>query len=106
VLSGQARAALGTGAAGSGGLLHTVSPTVRAHVAGPLANAFANTFWWALAATLIALVPASVLAVTQRHERHPTDAGDGRDSRSLKTPMTSPGPSPSKLSRASLAERP
>jgi EmrB/QacA subfamily drug resistance transporter len=66
VLSNQARAALGSGAAGSGGLLQTLSPTVRVHVAGPLASAFANTFWWALGATLIALIPASVLVATQR----------------------------------------
>jgi hypothetical protein len=63
VLSDQARVALGAGAASSSGLLQTVSPTVRVHVAGPLATAFANTFWWALAATLIAVIPASVLAI-------------------------------------------
>jgi hypothetical protein len=48
VLSDQARAALGSGATSSG-LIQTVSPAVRAHVAGPLAGAFGNTFWWALA---------------------------------------------------------
>ncbi|MEA2160467.1 MAG: hypothetical protein QOD66_2847 [Solirubrobacteraceae bacterium] len=69
VLSDQARAALGSGAAGSGGLLQTLSPTVRAHVAGPLASAFGSTFAWALGATLIALLPASVLVMTQRRER-------------------------------------
>jgi nitrate/nitrite transporter NarK len=69
VLSDQARAALGSGAAGSGGLLQTLSPTVRAHVAGPLASAFGSTFGWALGATLIALLPASVLVMTQRRER-------------------------------------
>jgi EmrB/QacA subfamily drug resistance transporter len=83
VLSDQARAALGSGAAGSGGLLQTLSPTVRAHVAAPLASAFGNTFWWALGATLIALVPAAVLAVTQRRERQAAadrTAGRGRPS--------------------------
>jgi EmrB/QacA subfamily drug resistance transporter len=68
VLSDQARAALGSGAASGGGLIQTLSPAVRAHVAVPLASAFGNTFWWALGATLIALVPASVLTVTQRRE--------------------------------------
>jgi EmrB/QacA subfamily drug resistance transporter len=68
VLSDQARAALGSGAASSGGLIQTLPPTVRAHVAAPLASAFGNTFWWALGATLIALVPASVLTVNQRRE--------------------------------------
>jgi EmrB/QacA subfamily drug resistance transporter len=76
VLSDHARAAVGSGAAGSGGLIQTLSPNVRAHVAGPLASAFASTFWWALGATLIALIPASVLAVTQRRERQ---AAAGRD---------------------------
>jgi hypothetical protein len=81
VLSDQARAALGPGAAGSGGPIQTLSPAVRAHVATPLATAFGNTFWWALAATLIALIPAGVLAATQRGERQAADAhaaGGGR----------------------------
>jgi EmrB/QacA subfamily drug resistance transporter len=72
VLSDQARATLGSGAASSGGLLQTLSPTVRAHVAGPLATAFGSAFWWALGATLIALIPASVLAITQRRQRQAT----------------------------------
>jgi EmrB/QacA subfamily drug resistance transporter len=70
VLSDQATAALGPGASGTGGLIQTLSPTVRTQVAGPLASAFGNTFWWALGATLIALIPASLLAITQRRERH------------------------------------
>jgi EmrB/QacA subfamily drug resistance transporter len=78
VLSDHARATLGSGAASSGGLIQTLSPTVRAHVAGPLASAFGSTFWWALGATLIALIPASVLAVTQRRERRATAGGDLR----------------------------
>jgi EmrB/QacA subfamily drug resistance transporter len=76
VLSDQARAALGPGAAGSGGLIQTLSPNERAHVAGPLATAFGHTFWWALGATLIALIPASVLAITQRRERQATAPRD------------------------------
>ncbi|HEX3835243.1 MAG TPA: MDR family MFS transporter [Solirubrobacteraceae bacterium] len=75
VLAEHARAALGPGAASSGGLIQTLSPAVRAHVAGPLASAFGDTFWWALAATLIALIPASVLAASQRRERQAMDAG-------------------------------
>src|SRR5450755_902154 len=82
VLSDQARAALGPGAACSGGLIQTLSPTVRAHVAAPLASAFGNAFWWSLAATLIALVPASVLAVTQRRiSRSPVHAPGPRHRR-------------------------
>jgi hypothetical protein len=56
-------------AAGSGDVLQTLSPTVRVHVAGPLASAFGHTFWWALGATLVALIPASVLFATQRRDR-------------------------------------
>jgi EmrB/QacA subfamily drug resistance transporter len=76
VLLDQARAALGPGAASSGGLIQTLSPTERTHIAGPLATAFGHTFWWALGATLIALIPASVLAVTQRRERQATAPRD------------------------------
>jgi EmrB/QacA subfamily drug resistance transporter len=78
VLADQARAALGSGAAGRNGLIQTLSPTVRAHAVGPLASAFGATFWWALGTTLIALVPASVLVVSQRRERRTiAAAGDG-----------------------------
>jgi MFS family permease len=65
VLSDQAGAVLGSGAT-SGGLLQTLSPTVRAQVAAPLATAFGNTFWWAVGPPLFALIPVSVLLVTQR----------------------------------------
>jgi EmrB/QacA subfamily drug resistance transporter len=68
VLSDQARAALGSGAVSSGGLIQTLSPGVRTEVAGPLASAFGSTFWWALGATVIALVPAIVLALSQPRE--------------------------------------
>ncbi len=68
VLTDQARAALGS-PAGSSGVLQTLSPTVRVRVAGPLASAFGHTFWWALGATLVALIPASVLVATQRRDR-------------------------------------
>lgn len=76
VLADQARAALGPGAASSGGLIQTLAPTVRAHVAGPLASAFGSTFVWAFGATLIALVPASILAITQRRECQATTASE------------------------------
>ncbi|MDQ6806113.1 MAG: MFS transporter, partial [Actinomycetota bacterium] len=102
VLSDQARGALGSGAAGSGGLIQTLSPAVRAHVATPLASAFGTAFWWALGATLIALIPAGVLAITQRRERQATDARDRRASRCLKAPMID-ALSPSSLTRASHA---
>jgi hypothetical protein len=34
--------------------------------AGPVATAFAHTYWWAMAMTAVALVPAFVLAHAQR----------------------------------------
>jgi EmrB/QacA subfamily drug resistance transporter len=68
VLTDQARGVLGS-EAGSGGALQTLSPTVRDHVAGPLAIAFGHSFLWALGATLVALIPASVLFATQRRDR-------------------------------------
>jgi hypothetical protein len=71
VLSDQARSALGSGA-GNGALIQTLSPTVRAQVAAPLARGFGTTFLWALGATLIALIPAAVLVVSQRRERQAT----------------------------------
>jgi MFS family permease len=72
LLSDHARATLGSAAAGNGGLIQTLSPTVRPQIAGPLASAFGNTFLWALGATLIALIPAGVLVVSQRRERRET----------------------------------
>jgi hypothetical protein len=73
VLTDQARGALGSGA-GTGEVLQTLSPTVRVHVAGPLASAFGHTFWWTLGAILVALIPASVLLSTQRRDRRATTA--------------------------------
>jgi nitrate/nitrite transporter NarK len=82
VLTDQARGALGS-AAGSGGVLQTLSSTVRVRVAGPLASAFGHTFWWALGATLVALIPASVLVATQRRDRRAVAVrpGGSRDQR-------------------------
>jgi hypothetical protein len=68
VLTDQARPALGS-TAGAGEVLQPLPPGVRAHVAGPLASAFGHTFWWSLGATLVALIPASVLFATQRRDR-------------------------------------
>ena len=38
-------------------------------MAEPLAEAFADTFWWAVGMSVLALIPAIVLAVTQQRER-------------------------------------
>jgi EmrB/QacA subfamily drug resistance transporter len=42
---------------------------------GAAATAFAHTYWWALAGTALALVPAVVLARTQRREAREREAG-------------------------------
>ena len=47
------------------GTLERLPDAVRARVAEPLADAFAATFWWAVGISLLALIPATVLAVTQ-----------------------------------------
>jgi hypothetical protein len=55
---------------GSGGGLEAArsaaADAARERVAGPLATAFAHTYWWAMAMTALALVPASGLALTER----------------------------------------
>jgi hypothetical protein len=87
VLADQTRAVLGPAAAGGGGLIQTLSPAARAHVAAPLATAFGKTFWWALAATLVALIPAGVLALTQRRERKATIEPTDRAPALLRPPV-------------------
>jgi EmrB/QacA subfamily drug resistance transporter len=70
VLQHQITSQLGVaGAAGGGGTLQRLPENVRARVADPLAAAFGNTFWWAVAMSAVALVPATVLVVSQRRER-------------------------------------
>jgi EmrB/QacA subfamily drug resistance transporter len=64
VLQRQIVAQVGTGA--GGGSLGGVPDGAQARVAGPLATAFAHTYWWAMAMTALAIVPAAVLAVTER----------------------------------------
>jgi len=70
VLQHQITSQLGVaGAAGGGGTLQRLPENVRARVADPLAAAFGNTFWWAVGMSAVALVPATVLVVSQRRER-------------------------------------
>ena len=52
-----------------GGVLQRVPEDVRAQIAEPLATAFGNTFWWAVGMSAVALVPAAILARSQRRER-------------------------------------
>jgi EmrB/QacA subfamily drug resistance transporter len=66
VLQHELTARLGSGA---GGTLGRVPESVRTRIGAPLAAAFAHTFWWAVGLGMVALVPAVVLAVTQRPAR-------------------------------------
>src|SRR3954447_2142944 len=61
-------AGITVGAAG-GGVLQRVPEDVRARIAEPVATAFGNTFWWAVGMSAAALVPATILALSQRRER-------------------------------------
>jgi EmrB/QacA subfamily drug resistance transporter len=71
VLQHQIGANLPAGAGGGGGAaVQRLPDDVRRTVAAPLADAFAHTFTWAVALTVVALVPAVVLVLaTRRAER-------------------------------------
>jgi EmrB/QacA subfamily drug resistance transporter len=73
VLQHQTRVLLASSGGASGGLLAPVTPTVRAQIADPLATAFAHTFAWAAAMSAAAIVPAALLAWTERAARSPAD---------------------------------
>jgi EmrB/QacA subfamily drug resistance transporter len=68
VLQRQITAQLG-GAGGGNASAGAISDAAQARAAGPLATAFAHTYWWAMAMTALALVPAAVLAVTERRAK-------------------------------------
>ena len=75
VLQHEIRETLG-GAAAGGGIGINVPPGAQARVADTLAGAFATTFWWAVGACLLALIPAIILARTERRapRAHPVPA--------------------------------
>jgi EmrB/QacA subfamily drug resistance transporter len=55
------------GAAGGGiGAAAAMTPEAHAQIAGPMAEAFASTFWWALALIVIAFVFATALLPKQK----------------------------------------
>jgi EmrB/QacA subfamily drug resistance transporter len=53
--------AAGVPGAGGGGLDSTAGSAAGTPVAGAIAHAFGSTFWWVVASTLLALVPAVLL---------------------------------------------
>ena len=78
VLQHEAAAALPAAAGGSRGLLEPLSAAERAQVSGPVASAFGNTFMWALALALLAIIPAVVLLRSERVERRASTSGSDR----------------------------
>jgi hypothetical protein len=55
-------AGIAPGGTGSGlGAAQALTASQRAVVAPPLAEAFGSTFWWAMALTLVAVIPAVLL---------------------------------------------
>ena len=56
------------GAAAGGGLesAGSIPAAARARLADPLAQAFGGAFWWAVALTAIAIIPAITLALVSR----------------------------------------
>ncbi len=76
VLQREITAQVGTGGGGGLEAARSVSDAARERVAEPIAAAFAHTYWWAMAMTALALIPATVLALTERRAA-PDDRGAG-----------------------------
>jgi EmrB/QacA subfamily drug resistance transporter len=62
--------------AGSGGFasVQRLSPAQQAHIAGPLASAFGDSFVWALMLLAVAFLPALAMALRSRSGAAPTGA--------------------------------
>ena len=60
---------------GGGRRRRRAPPAARQRLAGPLATAFAHTYWWALALTAVAFVPALVMWREQRRTRARAEFG-------------------------------
>jgi MFS family permease len=71
VLQNEIKSAIPAGAHPplGGGAIQPIPEVVRARIADPLAQAFTHTFWWAVALTAVAIVPAVVLAIAGRRSR-------------------------------------
>jgi MFS family permease len=82
VLQGQIKDQLASGQVGesapaASGTLERLPEDLRQRLAEPLAAAFAATFWWAVGISVLALIPATILAVAQRRER--IQSGEGAE---------------------------
>jgi EmrB/QacA subfamily drug resistance transporter len=65
VLEHQLAMALSGSSAGGSAALESVSGAASSHIA----TAFGHAFWWATGLSLVAIVPAAILALTQRRDR-------------------------------------
>ena len=69
----------GSGAATGGGggfsAVQQLSPAQQAHIAGPLASSFGDSFVWALVLLGVAFIPAALMAWRSRGEGAPSGAG-------------------------------
>jgi MFS family permease len=78
------------GTAGGGiGAAASVPPDVRATIVGPMAEAFASTFWWALALVVIAFVVSTPLL--PKHKPEPVDDPDAPRDAETPPPVLVPG---------------
>jgi MFS family permease len=70
------------GALSGGGSLEPLPAAVREQVANPLAQAFAHTFWWAVALTGLAAASAAVLALKTPSSTRSAPASEPSDASS------------------------
>ncbi len=68
VLAQRLESAVPGGGEGGASSASSLPPAARQRLAEPIAAAFAHTYWWALGLSLIAVIPALVLARSQRRE--------------------------------------
>ena len=69
-----AAAQVGQSAPAASGTLERLPEELRQRLAEPLAAAFATTFWWAVGISVLALIPATILALSQRRDREEAEA--------------------------------
>ena len=69
-----AAAQVGERAPAASGTLERLPEDLRQRLAEPLAAAFATTFWWAVGISVLALIPATILALSQRQDREEAEA--------------------------------
>ena len=62
------------GGDGGGASLGAIPDDAHDRLAGPLATAFGHTYWWTMAMTAVAVIPAAVLAITERRAARERDA--------------------------------